>query len=307
MRVLLGLSVASALRLALAFVIDTKRATVCNGRAELCNRSYGNITFIGAHDSFAESEDPFALARDQDVDITTQLNDGVRLLQAQSHMNNGVLHFCHTNCILFDGGTVLDYLKTVKSWLDAHPTEVLTLLFTNPEGVSIPGVWAPAFDLSGVAAMAYIPPNMPMKQSDWPTLGELLGNGTRVVVFMDAGADGADGSVPFILPEFQMIWETPYGFTDATFPCSVNRTSGPLDTTDHMYMINHSLNVDIIFSLTVSDPIEASVTNSVDSILANAYGCTQFANGRAPNFILLDWVDVGQAYQAADILNGFRT
>ena len=30
----------------------------CNGHAELCSRSYGNVTFIGAHDSFAASLDP---------------------------------------------------------------------------------------------------------------------------------------------------------------------------------------------------------------------------------------------------------
>ena len=29
------------------------RATVCNGHAELCSRSYGNVTFVGAHDSYA--------------------------------------------------------------------------------------------------------------------------------------------------------------------------------------------------------------------------------------------------------------
>lgn len=31
----------------------TRRATVCNGHAELCSRSFGNVTFVGAHDSYA--------------------------------------------------------------------------------------------------------------------------------------------------------------------------------------------------------------------------------------------------------------
>ena len=77
------------------------RATVCNGHTELCSRSYGNVTFLGSHDSFAFSKDPFAraalsfllsafmtkiaVARDQEVDIPSQLSLGVRLLQAQSH------------------------------------------------------------------------------------------------------------------------------------------------------------------------------------------------------------------------------
>jgi hypothetical protein len=36
------------------------RATVCNGRAELCDRRYGNTTFLTAHNSFAFSSNPLA-------------------------------------------------------------------------------------------------------------------------------------------------------------------------------------------------------------------------------------------------------
>jgi hypothetical protein len=44
----------------------------------------------------------------------------------------------------------VDYLKIVKKFLDANPNEVLTLLFTNPEGLSVLDVWKPAFDASGI-------------------------------------------------------------------------------------------------------------------------------------------------------------
>lgn len=30
-----------------------RRATTCNGSPDLCNRSYGNVTFVGTHDSYA--------------------------------------------------------------------------------------------------------------------------------------------------------------------------------------------------------------------------------------------------------------
>jgi hypothetical protein len=51
--------------------------------------------------------------------------------------------------ILFDGGRVVDYLKKVKKFIDANPNEVITLLFTNPENLSVKDVWKPAFDESG--------------------------------------------------------------------------------------------------------------------------------------------------------------
>jgi hypothetical protein len=146
------------------------------------------------------------VARDQEIDIPSQLALGVRLLQAQAHDNDGVLHFCHTSCSLFDGGTVQAYLTAVKTFLDANPNEVLTLIFTNPEGQSLPGQWEPAFSNSGIKDLAYVPPHLPMKQSDWPTLREMIDSGKRVVVFVDAGANGIDGGVvDFILPEFDMV------------------------------------------------------------------------------------------------------
>jgi hypothetical protein len=278
------------------------RANVCNGHAELCNRSYGDVTYFGSHDSFAFSDNAVILSRDQEVDIPTQLGLGVRLLQAQAHMNDGKLHFCHTSCILFDGGLVSDYLKTVKTFLDANPNEVLTFIFTNPEGVSVKDVWKPAFDAAGITDMAYVPPSSPVKRGDWPTLGKMIDSGKRVVVFLDSGAD--QSQVPFILPEFQMVWETPFSRTDDSFPCAVDRIAGPLSTQDHMYMINHSLNVDI-FGAIIPDRVSASKTNGVSSIMAEANGCKSLGGGKNPNFVLLDWVNVGQGAQAVDKLNGF--
>ena len=72
--------------------------------------------------------------------------------------------------------------------------------------------------------------------------------------------------MPFILPEFEMVWETPFSVTDSSFPCSVDRIAGPLATTDHMYMINHSLNINLLGTgVIISDPEDAPTTNGVTS------------------------------------------
>ncbi|KDQ50037.1 hypothetical protein JAAARDRAFT_142579, partial [Jaapia argillacea MUCL 33604] len=285
-------------------------ATVCNGHAQLCNRGYGNVTFIGAHDSFASSTSILAVGRTQEVDIPAQLSLGVRLLQAQAHENNGELHFCHTNLLrtdlssklIFDGGTVSAYLSKVKTFLDANPNEVITFIFTNPDGLSIANMWHPAFVASGILDYVYIPSSTPVKQSSWPTLGSMIDSGKRLVVFMDAAPkDGS--SANYILMEFPMIWETPFDSTDASFPCKIDRTNGPLANTDHMYMINHYLDTNVL-GVPIPDGPDAPTTNGVKSILTNAYGCAPLAGGRAPNFVLLDWVDKGQPIAAANTLNG---
>ncbi|KAK7036180.1 transcription factor IIIB 60 kDa subunit [Favolaschia claudopus] len=300
------LVVSTTAALAAATPTHSTRATVCNGRAEYCSRLYSNVTYVGSHDSFAFSSDPLALARDQEVNITAQLQLGVRLLQAQGHMNGNVLHFCHTSCSLFDGGTVLNYLKAVKRFLDENPNEVLTLLFTNPEGLSPRTIWKPIFDAAGISNMTYVPPSLPMKQSDWPTLGNMIDSGTRVIVFLDSQADGPQ-PVNFILPDLHL------GNTllchERLIPCSVNRIHGPLATEDHIYLINHSLNINIIpigSGVIIPDPLEAVTTNGVTSILAHANGCTPLGGNRAPSFVLLDFVNLGAGFQAAEILNGIN-
>ncbi|RDB16525.1 PI-PLC X domain-containing protein 1 [Hypsizygus marmoreus] len=291
----------------------SKRASVCNGHSELCSRPYGNTTFLAAHNSFAFSMNPLALARTQEVDVAAQLKLGVRMLQGQAHMMETFtfvtrlvyvpmeVMYCVYSLIfasnqgLFDGGTVEDYLKKVKTFLDANPNEVLTFIFTNPERLSLPDIWKPAFDNAGVTPFAYIPPSRPVRRNDWPTLGQLIDQGKRVIVFLDAGADGsAGGIVDFILPQFEMVWEDPFSPTDANFPCRVDRSTGPLSTDQHLNLINHNLNVNIIpigDGVLISDRANAPTTNSVNSILAHANGCASFASGRAPNFVLLDYVN----------------
>lgn len=49
----------------------------CNGYPELCSRKYSNITMVAAHNSpFVK---PGNVAANQVLDVTTQLNDGIRM------------------------------------------------------------------------------------------------------------------------------------------------------------------------------------------------------------------------------------
>ncbi|EEB90866.1 hypothetical protein MPER_10872 [Moniliophthora perniciosa FA553] len=144
-RQLLAVSLAVASINALPFTSKRQaKPEKCNGRAELCERKFSDVTFIGAHNSYAFSENPL------NVDVPTQLKLGARLLQAQSHMDGDVLKFCHTNCDIFDGGSVEDYFGIVIKFLDENPNEVLSLILTNPEGLSVSDVWKPIFDKSGM-------------------------------------------------------------------------------------------------------------------------------------------------------------
>ena len=287
--------------------IHTQAPVGCNGHVELCDRKYSNITQIATHDSAFVGILP---TDDQDVDVVAQLNAGVRFLQAQTHRNVfGTLSLCHTSCFLKDAGSVESYLRVVKAWLDRHPKEVVTLLLTNGDNVRV-SQFDDVFSASGILPYAYIPASShdPSVLDSWPTLGELIANGTRLVAFLDYGA--AD-TVPYILPEFLYFWETPFDMTDPTFPeCVIDRPGGVVDdpalASERMYIVNHYLDTEML-GMDVPDRRDARKTNAAtgrESIGAQVGLCQQ-EHGRPPNGILVDYFDKGDVFKVQDALNGF--
>ncbi|KAF5323599.1 hypothetical protein D9611_005704 [Ephemerocybe angulata] len=285
-----------------ATTTPAKRATVCNGHAELCERSFGAVTYVGTHDSYAIGA-ASNLAVNQDQDITTQLNDGVRMLQMQAHNQNNVIRLCHSTCVLLDGGTLETYLTTVKSWLDANPNEVLSLLIVNIDNMPA-SAYGAVFTKVGLDAVSYAPPSTPLAATAWPTLGAMIDSGKRLVTFLDNQADTA--AVPYLLDEFTNVWETQFNVIDvAKFDCSVNRTKG--DTGTQMFLVNHFLDK-VLLGQPVPFVEQLNVTNAASgagSLGAHVQTCRD-NQGRAPNFLLVDFYEygAGSVFEVAAGING---
>jgi hypothetical protein len=101
------------------------------------------------------------------------------------------------------------------------------------------------------------------------------------------------------------MWEDRYSSTDDNFPCRVDRSTGKLKVTDKLNMVNHNLNAMILPGLLMSDVLNAHRTNSVDSIVKHANGCAKFTGNVAPNFVMIDYVHLGEGMKAVNKLNGF--
>ena len=273
--------------------------TLCNGYAELCGRRYSNITIIGTHGSAFVGELP---QDNQELAVKAQLDAGVRFLQAQTHKNIlGTLELCHTSCLERDAGSLESYLSTVKTWLDANPNEVLTILLVNGDNVPV-SMFDTAYTSSGLKPYAYTPPTPSVAVEAWPTLQELIIAKTRLVAFLDAGASV---SVPYILDEFTYFFETPYDTTDPTFPeCSIDRPAGATGE-GCMYIVNHFLDLDL-GGIDIPDNAADNTTNAatgVGSIGAQADLCIGLY-GRAPMGILVDYFNRGNVFAAQNTLNG---
>ena len=293
------LSVAFLLLHFLIFFAPGRAQTLCNGHAELCGRRYSNITAIGAHDSAFVGQLP---QDNQELSVNAQLDAGIRFLQVQSHKNIfGALELCHTSCLERDAGTVESYLSTVKSWLDGNPNEVLTLLIVNGDNVPV-SMFDDAYKASGLKSYTYTPPTSPLAIDAWPTLQEMITAGTRLVAFLDAGADP---SVPYILDEFIYFFETPFDTLDPKFPeCTIDRPAGA-KADGRMYIVNHFLDVEWL-GIDIPDRTALNTTNAatgVGSIGAQADLCIGLY-GRAPFGMLVDFMNYGDVFAAQNKLNG---
>lgn len=87
--------------------------------------------------------------------------------------------------------------------MDAHPTEVVTLVLTNGDALDASKYWVPSFTASGIMPYVYTPAGGSTARGAWPTLGSMISSGKRLVVFMDYPTNA--GGVPWIISEFDNV------------------------------------------------------------------------------------------------------
>lgn len=166
---------------------------------------------------------------------------------------------CHTSCALLNAGTWQSGLETLVSWLEANPFEVVTWLIVNSDFTSVEN-YVSAIENSGIRDYLYEPAYVPQHRDQWPTLGQMILSGKRVVMFMDYNAN--QDSVPYILDEFTHMFETPFSPTNQSFPCTQQRPPGLNATTardEYMYVANHNLNAAIDVSALLGEDGDTTI------------------------------------------------
>ncbi len=308
----------------------------CNGAAALCDRRLDEVTLAGTHNAMASLDAPGWMFAQQERGIAAQLEDGVRALLVDVHYGVPVrgtavgdrvrtvlgagatdgaaarllgpegtaaatrirdrlvggaegargLYLCHGFCEL--GAVPLDdALRELRDFLERRPNEVVLLVV---EDYVAPADLARAFDSAGVTRFAYRgAPGAP-----WPTLRELIARDERLVVLLESGRAG----VPWMLPAFAVLQETPYAFAAAgdTLSCAPNRggTSGAL------LQVNHW-----ITTAPAPRPSDAAAVNALGVLLERARRCEQ-VRGRRANVLAVDFYRTGALLRAARVLNGLE-
>jgi hypothetical protein len=173
-------SIAGLTGLALAAAGTALAQDACNGHVELCDRKYSDITFAAAHNAAFVGKGP---SHNQFVYPEQDMDNGIRYLTTQVHIEDGEIRQCHSDCFLLDVGPFSEMVSSIKNWLDDHPREVVTLLVVNSDDNILIEEFVPAFEDAGAVDMVFHPGGN-LALDEWPTLGELIDEGKRFIVFM---------------------------------------------------------------------------------------------------------------------------
>lgn len=296
--------------------VSTSNSSVaCNNSPDLCDRAYNNITHMGAHDAafLRDASTDNSVAGNQYYNATVALSAGIRLLSAQVHNESGTLQLCHTTCELLNAGTLVDWLAKIKYWLDNNANEVVTLVLVNSDDQDV-SVFGEAFTESEIDAYGYTPTASTAATVTWPTLQTMIDADTRLVTFI--AAINASTTYPYLLNEWDYVFETAYEITDFTsFNCSLARptslagtTAAEAVTAGYLPFMNHFLYKSITATAMLPNVDAIDSVNSANATTpgALAYEAAQCLEewGTAPVFALVDFYSEGPAVDTADTING---
>jgi hypothetical protein len=307
--------------------------TGCNGHEELCARSYADVAFPATHNAMAAADEPGWFLPEQPTGLVGQLDAGIRVLlidtwYGQRTSRPGLIatapashaaalaaaerdfgeqavtsalrirdavttrptgpvepYLCHGLCEI--GATEwAPEMTQVRAWLDAHPREVVT--FVIEDSVS-PADTAAVFDRAGLTPLVHTQrPGQP-----WPTLGQMIDSGRRLVVMMERHGGGT--AYPWLLPAFEWVQDTPYrNPTAADLSCRRERGTDA----SPLLLLNYWLGND--FRSLVTD---ARAINAL-AVLAPYLARCEAERGTRPNFVAVNYFDEGDLFRAVDELNG---
>ena len=291
----------------------TEDSPRCNGHEELCGRPFNQVVFAATHNSMSNSDDgwvwPF-----QDHGIRRQLDDGIRMLLIDTHpwesaadlqrVRQGVPaanraqfdaavakdtprpgdYLCHMICAL--GNEPLSTgLGDVRGFLESNPNEVMGIFFQDAVSAS---ETAAQFDAAGLTKYVYTHPD----GAPWPTLGEMIRDGQRLFVMAEVS-----GPPPgWYHQGWKVAQDTSFAVNDASkFDCALNRGAAQ----NPLFLLNNWV------ARPVPTREDAAQVNSYSFLLHRARACWH-ERGQRPNFIAVNFYDIGDVFQVVDALNRVR-
>ena len=261
----------------------------CNGSNLLCNKKYNEVAYLTTHNAYNSNEDNFSLPNHNN-NITAQLNDGVRALMIDVYDLFGTPSVYHGTSIL-GSAPFLDYLIDIKTFLDLNPNEVVTIIlecYISSNDIEN--------ELIQAGLMNYLYAHAP--SNSWPTLQTMISNNERLVIFSDV--DDASATQTWYHYVWDYAVETHYtNHSQNDFSCDFNRG----DSINDLFILNHFVTNSV---LGTGDETQSAIVNANPFFINRVLQCEQEKN-KFPNFITVDFYELGNCLDVVDQMNGIIT
>jgi len=267
-------------------------ATVCNGFVELCDRPYNEVAYAETHNSFATIEDDYiTFNANQSFMVTRQLEDGIRALSLDIYLWNGVVTLCHGGVDLcpLANKPLAEELENVKAFLDANPEEVVTIHFQDAVSASDK---AEVFEEVGLYDPSASGTDYLYAHGGgvWPTLGEMIDSGERLVVFA-----GSTSGYDWLHETWDWMFRTDYRAASLDeFSCDLDRGNPSNDLFRLPHFVTTSLGASRLL---------AAQANAESLFQGHVDECSAIY-GRTPNFLRVDYYEVGDLFAVLETVNG---
>ncbi len=333
----------TVLTLALAIVATASTAAAnrvapCNGSSELCSRPFNQVTLPGSHNSMSNAEQNWNMPN-QTFTIPHQLERGARAMLIDAHYGKPVnlpggktavadvsqanynpaagdrLYLCHASCGM-GASDLIETFGQIESFLTANPREVL--LFDVEDDVT-PEDFEQAVAAGGLDGLIYRGPTT--EPDGWPTLGQMIASGQRVVFLHESNRPAASW-YPYAyggtMQETPYQWprnapNNPENYTGVQFltdPAALPSScvAGRGGTTGPLFLMNHWVSGDGIPGSpdgTVPKPGLADIVNTRQALVNRARAC-ESVRGLKPTILAVDFFGTGDVVGAARELNGVK-
>lgn len=268
----------------LLFVNTLNVYTQCNGHNSLCTKKYDEVAYLTTHNSYNSSEDNF-IYPNQNHNIITQLNNGVRALMIDVYDVNGVSRVYHGFSLL-GSAPLTSFLTDIKTFLDDNPNEIVTIIL---ECYTTANKIEEAMISSGLITQTYS-----YTSNEWPTLQKMIDDDTRLVILSDRNDASSTQNW------YHYVWDyavethfTAHKLND--FNCNFNRGN----VSNNLFILNHFI-TDSTLGIGLEE--QAIIANSNPYFINRVLECQNDKN-KFPNFITVDFYDKGDGLNVVNQLN----
>ena len=257
----------------------------CNGSLDLCSKQYNEVAYLTTHNAFNSDQDGL-LFPNQTYNIASQLNDGVRGLMIDVYNDLFGTPVVYHSIIALGYIPLSDIFNDIKIFLDNNPNEVITIILE---------CYVTANDIEDEIKQSGLSNYLYTHNTAWPTLQNMINNDNRLVIFSDV--DDASNSQNWYHYVWEYAVETHYSVGNINdFTCDFNRG----DPLNDLFIFNHFVTD---ASLAYGLYNESNDVNANPFFINRALNC-QAQTNKFPNFVTVDYYELGDGLAVVDQLNG---